>query len=76
MSGQQIDQLVKMANQIALNLGEHRNPELAAAKTAEHIGKFWTRDMIRQLDEHIRSGGEGLSPVVAGLTLNSESIPA
>lgn len=76
MSPQQIDHLVKMANQIALNLGEQRNPELAAAKTAEHIGKFWTRDMVRQLADHIRNGGEGMSPVVAGLALDNESLPA
>ena len=63
MSGQ-INQLVKMVNQIALNFGESRDPELAASKTAEHIGKFWTRAMREQLWRHWRDGEANLSPTV------------
>ena len=59
MSGQQIDHLVKMANQIALNFGERRNLSEAAHKTAEHLKKFWTPDMRQQLATYAEEDGEG-----------------
>ncbi len=64
MSGQQIDHLVKMANQIALNFGAQREPDLAAARTAEHLQKFWTADMRRQLADYATAGGEELSSCI------------
>lgn len=64
MSGQQIDQLVKMANQIALNFGEQRNLTEAARKTDEHLEKFWTRAMRDQLANYAADGGASLSPAV------------
>ena len=60
----QISHLVKMANQIALNFGEQRNPEKAAQQTAAHIQKFWTRDMREHLAGHVAGGAEEVSPVV------------
>ena len=65
MSAKQIDQLVKMANQIALNFGEQRNLREAAHKTAEHLDKFWTPAMRRHLSTYAQQGGEGLSPAVS-----------
>ena len=64
MSGQQIDQLVKMANQIALNFGERRNLTEAARRTAEHLQKFWTPAMRQQLAAYSQEGGDALSPAV------------
>ncbi|KAA1194144.1 formate dehydrogenase subunit delta [Pseudohalioglobus sediminis] len=64
MSGQQIDHLVKMANQIALNFGEQRDLSRAAQCTAEHLEKFWTRAMREQLSAYADAGGEDLSPAV------------
>ena len=64
MSGQRIEQLVKMANQIALNFGEQRNLTEAARKTGEHLGKFWTRAMRDQLANYAADGGASLSPAV------------
>lgn len=65
MSAHQIQQLVKMANQIALNLSGGRNEQQAAVKTGEHIIQFWTPAMRAQLLEYWRGGGEGIVPVVA-----------
>ncbi|MEP4148704.1 MAG: formate dehydrogenase subunit delta [Halioglobus sp.] len=64
MSGQQIDHLVKMANQIALNFGEQRNLTEAARKTGEHLEKFWTRAMRDQLATYAADSGVSLSPAV------------
>lgn len=60
----QLSRLLKMANHIALNFGEQRDPDSAMQKTAEHIQKFWTRDMREQLAAHVAAGAEGVSPVV------------
>ena len=63
MAAQQINQLVKMANQIALNLGAGHD-DMAAAKTAQHISRYWTVAMRRQLTAYWRAGG-AVEPVVA-----------
>ena len=65
MAGRQTEQLVKMANQIALNFAAWGDEALVAQKTGEHLLKFWTPAMNRQLLEHWRAGGEDLSPVVS-----------
>ncbi len=49
MTGKQVDHLAKMANQIAANLGGGRDLDETARLTAEHLRKFWTRDMRKQL---------------------------
>lgn len=63
MAARQVEILVKMANQIAMNLGAGYDPA-AAVKTAQHISRFWTPAMRRQLIEYWRTGGT-LEPVVA-----------
>jgi len=63
MATRQIEHLVKMANQIARNLGAGYD-SAAAAKTAQHINRFWTQAMRRQLVAYWRSGGT-VEPVVA-----------
>lgn len=65
MTVQQIQSLVKMANQIALNMAAWGDEDAVARQTAEHLEKFWTRAMREQLLEFWRAGGEGLSPAVA-----------
>ena len=60
----QVERLVKMANQIAHNFSHWGTRELAVSKTAEHLQKFWTPDMLHQLMAYGRQGGEGLSPIL------------
>jgi formate dehydrogenase subunit delta len=62
----QLRQLVKMADQIALNLGAGHDPA-AAERTAEHIKRFWTPAMTRQLIVFWREGGEVTAVVAAAL---------
>lgn len=64
MTRQQSGQLVRMANQIALNFGENRDLNLAAQRTREHLEKFWTRAMRDELSAYGAAGGEQLSPAV------------
>ena len=63
MTGQ-IEQLVKMANQIALNFGDWGNEALVVGKTGEHLKHFWTPAMLQQLLAYRQTGGDRLSPVV------------
>ena len=74
MSAGQIDQLVKMANQIARNLAAWGDEVEVAAKTGEHIEKFWTRAMRQQLMDFWHAGGEGLSPAVCRVLASSDQI--
>lgn len=74
MTGSQVEQLVKMAEQIALNLGAgHDGDGAAAKKTAEHIARFWTPAMRRQLLAYWRAGGEVSAAVAAALELEQAS---
>ncbi len=64
MTAKQIDHLVKMANQIARNLSAGRESEETARLTAEHLRKFWTRDMRKQLLALPADDTDPLSPDV------------
>ena len=64
MAAKQIDHLVTMANQIALNTGARSDAADATRRTADHIRKFWTPAMRAQLTEYWQGGGENLEPVV------------
>jgi len=55
--------LVHMANQIADNF--RIQPEaLAVAAIAEHITRYWTPRMRREILAHLDQGGVGLEPLV------------
>ncbi len=64
MTGQQIAHLVRMANQIARNMGASGNEQAVAAGVGEHLGKFWTPAMLQQLLRYHRDGGAELLPAV------------
>jgi len=64
MPARQADHLVKMANHIALNLGAWGDDEAVARKTADHLAKFWTADMLAQLRDCQEGGKDDLSPTV------------
>ncbi len=63
MTTQQVERLASMANQIALNLGAGHD-QSAAQRTADHIRRFWTPAMRKQLIEFWRGGGD-VATVVA-----------
>ena len=58
---QEIDQLVKMANQIADNFSFHED---AVDRLADHLQRFWAPSMIKKLSEFLDAGGDGLKPEV------------
>ena len=60
----QLEHLVKMANQIALNMGAWGDEEQVAGQVANHLSRFWTADMLSQLDG---ARSELSAPVVLAL---------
>jgi formate dehydrogenase subunit delta len=62
---QEIDQLVKMANQIADNFSFHED---AVDRLADHLQRFWAPSMRRKLIELVDAGGDGLKPGVIEAT--------
>ena len=57
----EIDQLIKMANQIAANFSFHED---AVERVADHLQRFWAPAMTRQLRDHAAAGGAGLDKTV------------
>ena len=55
----EIEQLIKMANQIADNLVFQDD---AAERTADHLRRFWAPSMRQQLLDYSAAGGDGLKP--------------
>ncbi len=58
----QAERLVMMVNQIA-GFFAREGPETGAAKTANHLVKFWDPRMRRAIIAHLEVGGEGLQPL-------------
>jgi formate dehydrogenase subunit delta len=58
---QEIDQLVKMANQIADNFSFHED---AVDRLTDHLRRFWAPSMREKLIGFMESGGDGLKPDV------------
>jgi len=56
----QIEQLVKMANQIASFFEAYPDKELAVAEITNHLSKFWEPRMRKQIIAYVQGGGEGL----------------
>ncbi|MDW5376999.1 formate dehydrogenase subunit delta [Halomonas sp. HP20-15] len=61
MSDQQLQQLVKMVNQIAAN--QHGEEAQAAQRVATHLQKFWARSMKAQIIAYLDEGGAELTPL-------------
>ncbi|HXA78100.1 MAG TPA: formate dehydrogenase subunit delta [Candidatus Acidoferrales bacterium] len=53
------DNMVHMANQIALFFASYPKEE-AVAGVADHLQKFWEPRMRKQITEYVAHGGSGL----------------
>jgi len=54
----EVEHLVSMANDIAINLSFHDD---SSERIADHINRFWAPRMRSLLLEYASGGGEGLS---------------
>ena len=57
----EIEQLVKMANQIAANFSFHED---SAERLADHLRRFWAPIMISQLRDRAAVDSSDLEPAV------------
>ena len=57
-----VDQMIKMANQIAENFSYYDDQ---VDRTADHIQRFWASKMRNKLAAYIEEGGEGVSEPAA-----------
>jgi len=62
MSGE-LHHLVKMANQIANNIGIGATEEQAIAKVQDHITKFWARPMREKICAELDGLSDELTPI-------------
>jgi formate dehydrogenase subunit delta len=60
---EKISHLIKMANQIARNLNAAGDEETAAVKVADHLTRFWSPQMRKQIIDYQKTGGDELSSV-------------
>lgn len=63
MSDQQLQNLIKMINQIGANNTHHGDDTDAAVVVAGHLQKFWAPSMKNMLIEYADRDGAELSPV-------------
>ena len=78
MSGQTLDKLIYMANQIAREFASQR-PREAVEATWDHLWHFWDPRMRAMILAHLQEGGAGLGDVakaaVARLAGDAEPAP-
>ncbi|PHR89484.1 MAG: formate dehydrogenase [Leeuwenhoekiella sp.] len=63
MSDQQLQNLIKMINQISDNNLHHGDEGEAAGVVANHIRKFWARSMKQQISDYAMSDGAELNAI-------------
>ena len=57
-----VTRLVAMVNDIAAFFDSESDPTVAAKGVRLHLQKFWEPRMRREIIEHVKQGGAGLTP--------------
>ena len=63
-----IENLVRMANDIANFFGADPDRATAVTGVVDHLRKFWDPRMRRAIINHFQTGGEGLNEVALAAT--------
>ena len=63
MRPSKIDRLVKMINQISLNMSSNGPEDFVAAKVSEHLEKFWSPPMKNLISDSANDDSVGLTPI-------------
>jgi formate dehydrogenase subunit delta len=69
-----VDNLIKMANQIASFYASLPETETGIASVTGHITRFWEPRMRRALIAHVEGGGGGLSPLAEAAVRRLEPV--
>ncbi|WP_432696000.1 formate dehydrogenase subunit delta [Marinobacterium sp. YM272] len=62
MSQSELDRLIQMINQIAINNISAGDENAVAEVIASHVQKFWSRRMKAMLSDYVEKSGEELHP--------------
>lgn len=62
MNAKKIDRLVKMINQISLNMRSNGSEDLVVSQVSEHLEKFWSPAMKNLISEQ-EDNNVGLTPI-------------
>lgn len=66
MAPMDVDNLIRMANQIGAFYEAYPDPDAASREVASHLKRFWEPRMRERLLEHVRAKGDAaLTPLVA-----------
>ncbi|MDB2566582.1 formate dehydrogenase subunit delta [Porticoccaceae bacterium] len=63
MSTSKIDRLVKMINQISLNMSSNGSEEQVSVEVSEHLTKFWSPPMKSLISDYADDENIGLTPI-------------
>jgi hypothetical protein len=63
MRASKIDRLVKMINQISLNMSSNGPADSVAIEVSEHLEKFWPPPMKNLISESANDDSVGLTPI-------------
>ena len=63
MSQSKLDRLVKMVNQIALNMSANGADKMVADQVSQHLEKFWSPPMKNLITEQAECTDIGLTPI-------------
>jgi len=63
MSQSKLDRLVKMVNQIALNMSANGTDKKVADQVAQHLEKFWSPPMKNLITEQAAGADIGLTAI-------------
>jgi len=63
MSASKLDRLVKMVNQIALNMSANGTDKVVADQVAQHLEKFWSPPMKNLITEQAGDADIQLTPI-------------
>ena len=63
MNDVELNHLIKMLNQVTENLTQGDEDEVAAARVADHLKRFWAPGMKERIKSYAEDSGEELSPV-------------
>jgi len=65
VSTNELSHLVKMANQIASNIGLGSTEDEAVDKVVNHISLFWVRPMREKICANMKEAANDLNPVAS-----------
>jgi formate dehydrogenase subunit delta len=70
-----VTRLVAMANDIASFFDSEEDKSVAAEGVRVHLLKFWEPRMRREIIEHVRQGGAGLSATACSAVRSLDEMP-